>query len=282
MPYWLCVALIPLCGIVFGALGFVAVAYVDFLGKESTKSFKEDRGKLWKPVVGGLCAAILAAGSAAEFTFPSFGKDAEAHPILTGTLTGALLAVITVLVIEALVRSLASKSWEGTLEDSWFSAVRGARRGAFDVREHLLGGKSRVEAGSLPRPRTWAARAAYRQASDLWVDLGDRVARATLAAFASDRSDLGEVMHTLATATDTLHRALKRYSRGEHSQTKGGPYAPEDIVVYWRDYVWWLLEADEAGRNEKFHSPIEEAQLRDLEAEKAGHTPTQLRPEAEV
>src|SRR5687768_15516453 len=99
MPVSLCVALIPLCASLFGVLGFLAVAFVEFIGDEEENFLKYLRpsGPLrrytrsnWKPLSGAACAAVLAGGSAAEFTFPSFAKGAEGHPVLSSALTGAL------------------------------------------------------------------------------------------------------------------------------------------------------------------------------------------------
>jgi hypothetical protein len=173
------------------------------------------------------------------------------------------------------VRSLASRAWEGMLTNTWHLAVRGARRGAGDVRAHL-GPGPRVTVDCLPDPGKEEAKQAYEQAHALWVDLGDRVSRASLAAFASDTPELGESMHKLSTATDTLHRALKRYSADEPSQSKGSRYIKKDIVDYWRDYVWHVLTVDQQGRDtlKTYSSPLSDEQQDWLKAERGDHTPS--------
>jgi hypothetical protein len=282
MPLVSSIAVIVVSVVVFGYLGVLAVAFVEQLGdrRESLgqllKPVSGDRRSRWKPLLAGVCTAILAGGSAAEFIFPDFGDEAEGHPVLTGTLTGALLAVVTVLVIEALVRSVASRAWHGSLAETWCQAVKGARRGARDLRKLLGGEHEHVTATTLPRPLEARAELAADKAKQIWADLGDRVGRATMVAFASDEPELGETMHRLSTATDTLHRALERYAADQPSDSKKIKYEPGAIVAFWRDYLYYLREADTAGRSnlDDYKSPFSDEHARWLRDETKDHTPT--------
>ena len=220
-----CVAIIAISSVTAFGLVFLAVAFVDsradragdlvkYLRRKEAQKRSYWREKLWKPVAGGLCAALLVGGAAAEFTISDVRTFGEKRPVLFSTLVGAALAVITVLVIEALVRSVASKSWQGSLRNAWTSAVRGGRRGAEELGQYLD-----QRAIATLAPKNARSREAQREAHELWADLGGRVSQASLAAFASDQARLGESMHQLSMTADTLQQALKRYAAGERSKT---------------------------------------------------------------
>jgi hypothetical protein len=264
-----CLVLIFLWALVFGALGFMAVAFVEARSVDEKSTFrylrKSDlrlpeylRSKLWKPLWGGFAAAALAGGSAAEDLVDDLGTKLEKHPVLVSALTGAVLAIIVVLVIEALFRFVATTAWTGSLRATWVSVVRGGRRGAYDLHEQLGGSyHSPLTKAHLPAPDPEAeeseAKEAYEVAQKLWVGLESRVTNASVAAFASDHPELGESMHRLSTAADTLQRALERYSSNKRSHTTGELRTPDDIVRMWRDYVWCLLDVDERGCRLGFH-----------------------------
>lgn len=149
-------------------------------------------------------------GSAAEFTTSDFGTNAENHPVLTSALAGAALLGITVLVIDSLLRAIAANAWEGSLKDTWETAVKGGRRLADDLGRELRGDAPHVSAAKLPRSNESRAGKAYEVAHKMSESLGNRVARASLAAFAADQPQLGESMQQLASAADTLQRGLER------------------------------------------------------------------------
>ena len=135
------------------------------------------------------------------------------------------------------------------------SATPAVRRGATDLRKLLLMGASRVEAANLPKPGDRETEEAYEVAHKLWISLDSRVTNASLAAFASDHSELGESMHRMATAADTLQRGLERYST--RTPSHGGEYrTPKSIAQDWRLYVGRLLQVEEQGRKLGFTSPI--------------------------
>jgi hypothetical protein len=268
--------------LLFGALGFFAVAFVEarsvdetslrrYLRREGLSLSEHLRTKLWKPLLGGACAATLAGGSAAEDVIDGLGEDLETHPVLISALTGAVLAVIVVLVIEALFKMVATTAWVGLLRATWISVVKGGRRGATDLQTPLGGSKNaRVEDRSLPDPGDPAV-AAYDVARELSVGLEGRVINASLAAFASEHPELGEAMQRLSTAADTLQRALERYSSDTPSHT-GEPRKPEHIVAMWRDYAVCLLDVDKRGRALGFRSPMNGASRCWLARECEGHT----------
>lgn len=225
-----------------------------------------------KPLAGGVCAAALAGGSAAELTNDEVGKWAEGHPIFVGTLTGGALLGIAVVIIDALMGLIASQSWHGSLKDTCKAAVRGGRRGADELRRHLGG-----DAVNQLDPKKENCEEAKQIAREVWVDLGDRVGRASLAAFASEEPELGEAMHQLSTAADTLQRALNRYCSEEPSKTLGRVYEPRHIKERWLDYVWWLVNVDDRGRVLKYSSPVTDKQRDWLRNEIEGDTPSMIR-----
>jgi hypothetical protein len=123
----------------------------------------------------------------------------EKHPVLTSALTGAVLAIIVVLVIEALFKMLATTAWEGSLRNTWMSVVRGGRRGAHDLYKPWgVRDDARLTGPDLPKPGKPAA-PSYELAQKLWLSLETRVTNASVAAFASEHPELGESMHRLAT-----------------------------------------------------------------------------------
>jgi hypothetical protein len=120
-------------GLLFFIVGALAVAVVEYRGAErkgTERNGSQDTGRgdhgggrtahllrhPWRPLAGGICAGGLGGASAAEMTIPRVGRWAEEHPVFTGSLTGAALLGITVLIIDALMRLLASRSWQGTLK----------------------------------------------------------------------------------------------------------------------------------------------------------------------
>lgn len=261
MAYW--DALIPVSAVVFGVLAAFAVTRLER---------RSDELKQWKVLLAAICGASLAGGSAAEFTTSNFGANAEKHPVLTSALAGAALLGITVLVIDSLLKAIAANAWEGSLKDTWETAVKGGRRLADDLGRELRGEAVNVTAADLPSPKNPRAKRAYEVAHRMSESLGNRVARASLAAFAADKPELAESMQQLASAADTLQRGLERYSTGTTRHT-GHPRTREDIERMWRDYVWWLLQVDGQGRHQGFSSELSE--LRGwLEEEKALRDPS--------
>jgi hypothetical protein len=259
-----CLVLIFLWALVFGALGFMAVAFVEarsvdekstfqYLRKSDLRLPKYVRSKLWKPLLGGFCAAALAGGSAAEDLVDDLGTKLEKHPVLVSALTGAVLAIIVVLLIEALFRFVATTAWTGSLQATWTSVVRGGRRGAYDLHEELGGSfRSCLTKDHLPEAGE-PAEEAHEVAQQLWIGLESRITNASVAAFASEHPELGESMFRLARAADALQRALERYSTKKPSHATGKVPTAENIVTMWHDYVLCLLDVDARGRRLEFH-----------------------------
>ena len=93
--------LIPLSAALFGILAAFAVALLESRGTRGEPSatarmlVNQARESPWKPTLAGTCTAVLAAGSAAEFTTKGLGPYLQNHPVFTNTMTGAALLGIT-------------------------------------------------------------------------------------------------------------------------------------------------------------------------------------------
>jgi hypothetical protein len=250
---------IPLVAMALGGMAALAVAFLESKRDKEKNLFQSMWEEPLKPLFGGICTAALAGFSYAELDDSEVGRWADQHSIFTSTLTGVLLLGITVLVIDALVRLVASQPWEESLEDTWALVVRQARRGFYDLRPHLATGGSPVTVDSLP-PRE-DSKGAYDAARELSIELGHSVGRASLAAFASDQPDLGHSMNRLSSAADRLQRVLFRYWRNQPTH-RGWRREPEHVVEKWQAYVQSLCQVDGHGREHRFRSPARDA--RDL------------------
>jgi hypothetical protein len=169
---------IPLVAMVIGVGAALAVAFVESKREKEKNLFQSVGEEPLKPLFGGICAAALTGFSYAELDDPKVGKWSDQHSIFTGTLTGVLLLGITVLVIDALVRLIASQPWEESLEDTWALVVRQARRGFYDLRQELTKAGSPVTVDSLPGRED--SERAYVAARELSIELGHSVGRASL------------------------------------------------------------------------------------------------------
>ena len=266
--------LIPLCAVVFGAVAALAVSLVEYRG--ANKKLADAMGPInWtrahpiRPLIASVCTAALAAGAAAEFTTANFGPEAQNHSVLIGTLTGAALLGITVLVIEALLQRVAARSWQPSLEATWGAVVRAGRRGAHDIAEDLghdraddiadavgHGGEmetsKHVTAETLPKAGTSEAEQAYEAANRLQFEIGLRVDRASHAAFAAGQSEIDDALHDLFTAADDLQRVLYRWFTGTPSRTAGAPRTPFEVEDRWRSYLEALVRLHQLGCRRNF------------------------------
>jgi hypothetical protein len=86
-------------------------------------------------------------------------------------------------------------------------------------------------------------------------------------------------MHRLATAADTLQRALERYSSNTPSHT--GEYrTTEDIERMWRDFAMCLLDVYDRGRRLTFQFPMPNDSRSWLKSEMEDHEPSEWLREA--
>jgi hypothetical protein len=262
-----CDAFIPLAGVVVFGVGAFAVAVVECWGdKDELRDYLRppdpvsSRKPLWKPLLGGLCAGVLAGGAVAEFTTSGFGKGAEEHPVLASFVTGALLAVITVLVIEALVSSFSTRSWHSSLAATSHSAVTLGRRGVKDLEPYLAAGAVQRLVPRRGDEANERSEEAYEEARRLWVDLGNDVSRASLTAFAAAQPELGELMNELLAAASRLQRALQSYSSDKESESERGKHTTRTLEQRWGAYLRSLIKVDDKARKDVkgYSSPIDD------------------------